>query len=361
MIDPESRWIGDHRSMITLTNADIAELLARRGDETDGPRQRAYRRSAAAAFVWPEEAAALHAEGRPLTELTYVGDRLAARIAGWIDDPPEIPEPPASRRDFITLADVLATLDAHPGARGRLRGDLQMHTVYSDGLATVEQMANIADAFGYEYIAITDHSAGQRVPRGMDEEAITRQAAEIEATNESLRDQGSKLRVLHAIEMNLYPDGSGALDGDALRPFELVVGSFHSQLRADEDQTERYIAALENPHVDIVGHPRGRMYNRRGGLQADWDAVFGAAVELDKAFEINANPARQDLQLELLEVARAKGVRLSIGTDSHSIPELDFVVFSLASAIKARIPRDRILNFSTCEELLEWRRRRPER
>jgi histidinol phosphatase-like PHP family hydrolase len=344
--------------MTTLTNAQIAELLARRGDETDGPRQRAYRRSSAAAFVWPEEAAAVHAESRPLTELTYVGDRLAARIAGWIEDPPELPEPPTSRRNFITLADVLQTLGAHPKTREDLRGDLQMHTVYSDGLATVEQMANVADAFGYDYIAITDHSRGQRVPRGMDEEAITRQAAEINATNDSLRAQGSKLRVLHAIEMNLYPDGSGALDGDALNPFELVVGSFHSQLRADEDQTERYIAALNNPHVDIIGHPRGRMYNRRGGLQADWHAVFDAAVELDKAFEINANPARQDLQLELLDIARAKGVRLSIGTDSHSIPELDFVVFSLASAIKAGVSRDRILNFGSCDELLEWRRRR---
>jgi DNA polymerase (family X) len=343
---------------MALTNADIAELLARRGDETDGPRQRAYRRSAAAAFVWPEEAAAVHAQGRPLTELSYVGDRLAARIAGWIEDAPEVPTPPESRRGFITLADVLHTLDSEPAIRQALKGDLQMHTVYSDGVATVEQMASDADALGYEYIAITDHSTGQRVPRGMDDDAIERQRAEIDGVNASLKRKGSKLRVLRSIEMNLYPDGSGALDGDSRDAFELVVGSFHSQLRVSEDQTDRYLAALRNPAVDIIGHPRGRMYNRRGGLDADWNAVFEAAVELDKAFEINANPARQDLQIELLELARDKGLRLSIGTDSHSIPELDFVVFSLASATKAGIPRDRILNFGSLDEIIEWRRRR---
>jgi DNA polymerase (family 10) len=341
-----------------LTNAQIAELLARRGDETEGPRQRAYRRSAAAAFVWPEEAASVLAGGRPLTELSYVGDRLAARIAGWIEDPPEVPEPPPSRRSFITLADVLQTLDAHPGVRETLRGDLQMHTVYSDGLSTVEEMAMVADSLGYEYIAITDHSRGQRVPRGMKDDEIASQAAEVADANRSLGERGSKLQVLHGIEMNLYPDGTGALNGDELGAFELVVGSFHSQLQATEDQTDRYIAALHNPHVDIIGHPRGRMYNRRGGLDADWDAVFDVAVEVDKAFEINANPARQDLQIELLELARAKGVRVSIGTDSHSIPELDFVVFSLSSAIKAGISPKSILNFGSHAELLEWRRSR---
>ncbi len=344
---------------MALTNADIAELLARRGDETEGPRQRAYRRSAAAAFVWPEEAAAVHAQGRPLTELSYVGDRLAARIAGWVEDPPAVPEPPEPRRGFITLSDVLETLSSEPGIREQLKGDLQMHTVYSDGVATVEQMASAAETLGYEYIAITDHSTGQRVPKGMDGDAIERQTDEIEKLNGSLKQRGSRLRVLHSIEMNLYPDGGGALDGRPLGAFEVIVGSFHSQLRVPEDQTDRYLAALRNPAVDIIGHPRGRMYNRRGGLHANWDAVFDAAVELDKAFEINANPARQDLQIELLELARDKGVRLSIGTDSHSIPELDFVVFSLASAIKAGIRRDRILNFGSVDDIVDWRRGRP--
>ena len=335
---------------LPLTNRDIAELLALRGDETDGPRQRAYRRSSAAAFVWPEEAAEVLAQGRPLTELRYVGDRLAARIEGWITDPPEVPEPPPSRRGFLTLSQVARALDGAP-EWGALKGDLQMHTVYSDGAETVATMAEECAQRGYEYIAITDHSGGQRIPVGMTDEEIARQAQEIDAVN---RESG--IRVLRSIEMNLRPDGSGALDAAELERFEIVVGSFHAQLRSTEDETHRYLAALRNPCVDIIGHPRARMFNRRGGLNADWDQVFDEAIANDKALEINSNPARQDIQFELLELAREKGVRLSVGTDSHSIPELDWVVFSLGSAIMAGVRREQIINFLSVEEVLEWRR-----
>ena len=336
---------------VPLTNQAIAELLARRGDETEGPRQRAYRRSSAAAFVWPEEAAEVLAQGRPLTELRYVGDRLAARIEGWITDRPEVPEPPPSRRGFLTLSQVAPALEGAPEWRG-LRGDLQMHTVYSDGAETVATMAEECAKRGYEYIAITDHSGGQRIPVGMTDEEIAAQAQEIDAVN---REAGG-IRLLKSIEMNLRPDGSGALDASELQRFEIVVGSFHMQLRSTEDETHRYVAALRNPCVDIIGHPRARMFNRRGGLNAEWDKVFDEALANDKALEINSNPARQDLQLELLQLASEKGIKISIGTDSHSIPELDWVVFSLGSAIMAGVRREQIVNFMSVDELLEWRR-----
>ena len=336
---------------VQITNQLIAELLARRGDETDGPRQRAYRRSSAAAFVWPEEAAEVLAQGRPLTELRSVGDRLAARIEGWITDPPEVPEPPPSRRGFLTLSRVAPALEGAPEWRD-LRGDLQMHTVYSDGAETVATMAEECSKRGYEYIAITDHSGGQRIPVGMTDEEIAAQAQEIDAVN---REAGG-IRLLKSIEMNLRPDGSGALDASELQRFEIVVGSFHMQLRSTEDETHRYVAALRNPCVDIIGHPRARMFNRRGGLNAEWDKVFDEALAHDKALEINSNPARQDLQLELLQLASEKGIRLAIGTDSHSIPELDWVVFSLGSAIMAGVRREQIVNFLSVDELLEWRR-----
>jgi len=335
---------------LPLANRSIAELLARRGDETEGPRQRAYRRSSAAAFVWPEEAAEVLAAGRPLTELRYVGDRLAARIEGWITDPPEVPEPPPSRRGFLTLTQVARALEGAPDWRS-LKGDLQMHTVYSDGVETVAAMAEACAIRGYEYIAITDHSGGQRIPVGMTDEEIARQAQEIDEVNRS----SDRIRLLRSIEMNLRPDGSGALEAGELGRFEIVVGSFHSQLRSTDDETRRYVTALRNPCVDIIGHPRARMFNRRGGLNADWDKVFDVAVEQDKALEINSNPARQDLPLDLLELAREKGVRLSIGTDSHSIPELDWVVFSLGSAVMAGVRREQIVNYLSVEELLEWR------
>lgn len=336
--------------MTAPTNQQIAELLAQRGDVTEGPRQRAYYRSSAAAFVWPEEAADVHAAGRPLTDLRYVGDRLATRIAGWIEDPPEAPEPPPHRDGFLTLTQVMAELDRAPDWQPELKGDLQMHTVYSDGLSTVDEMAEAAAGHGYEYIAITDHSIGQRVPKGMSEDEIASQWKEIEDANEA-----KDIRVLRSIEMNLYAGGRGALETEALEGFEIVVGSFHSQLREIEDQTDRYVGALRNPTVDIIGHPRGRMYNRRSGLQAQWEKVFEVALEQDKALEINSNPARQDLQVDLLEMAARMGVRLSIGTDSHSIPELDFVVFSLGAALKAGVERSQIINFLSVEEVLAWR------
>jgi putative hydrolase len=340
-----------------LTNVEIAELLARRGDETDGPRQRAYRRSSAAAFVWPEEAADVHSSGRSLTELHFVGDRLAARIAGWIENPPDLPEAPPARRGFISRAEADRVLASAPGWRTGVKGDLQMHTTYSDGTATVAEMAEAASALGREYIAITDHSSGQRIPRGMDDSEMAAQAREIDMFNAS-RDTP---RVLRSIEMNLYPDGSGALEEGQLEGMELVVGSFHSQLRAPENQTARFIAALRNPNVDILGHPRGRRYEMRSGLDADWPAVFDVAVEMDVALEINSNPARQDLHVELLELARDKNVRLSIGTDSHSTRELEWFVFAVASALKAGIDRNRILNFQPVESVLEWRGSRPRR
>ena len=345
-------------SAAPVTNRQIAELLARRAEETDGHRRRAYRRSAAAAFLWLEEAAELHAEGRPLTQLKYVGDRLAARIAGWIEDPPEVPEPPPVRRGFLTLAELKPVLDSGPDWIGELRGDLQMHTVYSDGLGTVEEMAEACFQLGYEYAAITDHSTGQAIPEGMDAAATARQFIEIDRVNRGFAEGGREFRVLRSIELNLMEDGSGALTADELRDFELVVGSFHSKLRAKDDQTRRYVVALSNPDVDIIGHPRGRRWDLRGGLNADWDVVFEAARRYDKAMEINANPARQDLQLELLEIAAESGMKISIATDSHSIPELNFVSFAVGTALKTGISRDQIINFMTAEELLEWRRAR---
>jgi histidinol phosphatase-like PHP family hydrolase len=333
-----------------VTNQQIAELLARRAEETDGPRQRAYRRSSAAAFIWPEEAADLHSEGRSLTELHYVGDRLAARIAGWIEDPPELVEAPPERDGFITLTQARAALEGAPEWRTEIRGDLQMHTVYSDGVSTVAEMTEAAAERGHEYVAITDHSLGQRVPKGVGEEDLARQAKEIQAVNDA-----GGIRALRSIEMNLTPDGEGAIPVDELGRFELVVGSFHSQLRAEEPQTDRYVNAVRRSGLDIMGHPRGRMFSRRGGLWAEWDDVFDAALEVNAAFEINANPARQDLQIKLLQVAKEKGLLLSIGTDSHSIAELDFLVFSLGAAIIAGVDRERVINYRSVDDLLEWR------
>src|SRR5207249_6071804 len=147
----------------------------------------------------------------------------------------------------------------------RLRGDLQMHTNWSDGSGDIRAMADAAVARGYEYIAITDHSKGLSIANGINEVKLKKQSAEIEAVNRQLRASSKNLTVLHSIEMNLNPLGEGDMEPAALRSLDLVLGSFHSALRRKEDQTERYLAALRNPHIQILGHPRGRIYNYRSG------------------------------------------------------------------------------------------------
>ncbi len=312
-------------------------------------------------FGWTEQAAAVLERGGSLTELWRVGPWVARMLTDWITDPPEVPEPPALRRGFLTRADVDAALEGHDDWRAELRADLQMHTTYSDGSVPLAGMAEAAEALGYQYVGITDHSKGLPIANGMDEERLARQGEEVAAMNRSLAASGRGPRVLHSIEMNLSPEGEGDMEPDALARLDLVLGAFHSKLRLTEDQTERYLAAVRNPTVHVLAHPRCRMFDRRAGLWADWPRVFEAAAEAGTAVEIDASPYRQDLDVELLKVARDTGVRISIGTDAHSVPELGYIDYGLAAAILAGVPKECILNFQPVEDVLAWaseRRRR---
>ncbi|HSU86895.1 MAG TPA: PHP domain-containing protein, partial [Chthoniobacterales bacterium] len=264
---------------------------------------------------------------------------------------------PLIRRDFLTIAQARSILAARPDWRERLRGDLQMHTLWSDGSASVAEMAAAAQARGYEFIAITDHTKGLKIAGGIDEAALANQGDEIAAVNQSIRAGNGQLHVLRSIEMNLNPRGEGDMDVDALRGLDLVLGSFHSSLRTTEDQTERYIKAIRNPQVHILGHPRGRIYNFRIGLAADWPRVFAEAAKLDKALEIDSYPDRQDLNLSLLKIARREGTHISLGTDAHHPWQLEFIELGLAAARKAGIPANRIVNFLPLDQLLGWVRR----
>jgi histidinol phosphatase-like PHP family hydrolase len=144
------------------------------------------------------------------------------------------------------------------------------------------------------------------------------------------------------------------MDPASLAKLDIVIGCFHSSLRRKEEQTERYLNALRNPDIQILGQPRGRIYNFRAGLSADWARVFALAAELDKAVEIDAYPDRQDLSPDLLGLARAAGCRISFGTDSHGPTQLRFMAFAAASALEAGIEPGRVLNFMSRDELLSW-------
>jgi putative hydrolase len=344
-----------------LTNAQLGELLARAAENEEGHRQRALRRASRGAFAWPEEVTVFLEQGRPLTDLPAVGPWVARAVASWLESPPKVPEPPMIRRGFLTRSEVRAVLAKHPEWRSALRADLQMHTTYSDGSVGVREMIEAAAPLGYEYVGITDHSKGLKIARGMSEAELARQGREIVRVNEDLRAAGRSIRALASIEMNLSPEGAGDMEPGALAALDLVLGAFHSKLRTTEDQTDRYIAAVRNPTVDVLAHPRGRKFNLREGLHADWPRVFEAAAESGVALEIDAYPDRQDLDVQLLSVAREAGAWVSIGTDAHHPEELGFMEFGLATAIRAGLTRDRILNFLPLGRLQSWARDRSAR
>jgi histidinol phosphatase-like PHP family hydrolase len=340
---------------LPLSNRQIAEMLAREGEKAEGYVRKAFFRAAHQALIWPVEAAALAAEGRSLTELPSVGAFLEKTIGKWIDNPPaESLLPPEVRRNFLSVTEAHELLGRNPGWREKLKGDLQMHTRWSDGSAMVREMAQAGLDRGYEYISITDHTKGLKIAGGIDEREVNQQGEEIQEVNRSFKEEGKNFRVLRSVELNVSPNGEGDMDCACLNGLDIVLGSFHSQLRKTTDQTERYIAALENPCLHILGHPRGRVYNYRIGLSADWRRVFARAAALDKAVEIDAYSDRQDLDVELLQIAREEGVRISFGSDSHHPWQLIFLDLALAAALLARIPEDRIINFMPADKLLAW-------
>ena len=338
----------------TLDNAALAELLAVASEPAGYPLQKALRRASRRAFMWPVEASLLYEDGRSLTELAGVGPHLERVIRGWFEEPPPLPDIPAIRSGFLTIPTARKLLARSPEWATALRGDLQTHSDWSDGTGTIAEMAQAAALHGYDYLAITDHAQSLKIAGGIDERQLRRQAAEIEEVNESLEQAGERLRVLRSIELNLNTQGEGDMPKRALDRLEIVLGCFHSALRKKEDQTERYLQALRNPDIQILGHPRGRIYNFRLGLTADWSRVFSVAAELDKAVEIDAYPDRQDLNVDLVRLAAQAGCRISLGTDAHGPTQLEFIELGLASALLAKVQPDRVLNFMTRPELLDW-------
>jgi histidinol phosphatase-like PHP family hydrolase len=338
-----------------VTNGELGELLASAATEEADHRRRALERASRAARSWPEEAAEFVATGRSLTDLRAVGPWVAERIQAWLDDPPPIPEPEETRRGFLTYAEVRRTLDADPAWEAEPCADLQMHTTFSDGGLPPDEMVAAARALGRSFVAVTDHSQALTIANGMSAERLAEQGRLIGELNRGFEAEDEPFRVLRSMEVDLFADGTIDMDDATLSSLDLVLGAFHSKLRSKEDETERYLAALRQPRLHILAHPKARMYGRRAGLSADWRRVFAEAARQGKALELDATMARQDLNVELATIARQEGVAwFSIGSDAHTADELGFLPFGMATAALAGIPRDRILNYRTAAFVRAW-------
>jgi DNA polymerase (family 10) len=340
-----------------LTNGDLGELLWSAGREEKDHRRRALERASRAARFWPVEASELADRDLSLTELNTVGPWVAEQIQAWLDDPPTVPEPEEARRGFLTYAEVRRTLDADPAWESTPCADLQMHTTWSDGTLPLEDMVEAARSLGRPFVAITDHSQALQIAHGMSADKLAEQGLAIDAINATFEAVGDPFRVLRSQEVDLFADGSIDMDDASLASLDLVLGAFHSALRAKEDQTERYVAALRQPRLHVLAHPKARMYGRRPGLSADWRRVFAEAAARGKAVELDATVWRQDLNVELATIAREEGVRwFSIGSDAHRAEELEMLPFGMAIAARAGIEREQILNYRPVEYVRTWAR-----
>jgi histidinol phosphatase-like PHP family hydrolase len=236
-------------------------------------------------------------------------------------------------------------------SRARFRGDFQMHTTWSDGAESIRTMVDACARLGHSCLGVTDHSYGLPVARGMSMADALRQHAEIDAINAEYR---GTFRVFKGVEANILADGSLDLRPEECVLFDYVVASPHSLLRKSEDQTARMLGALRHPGVAILGHPRGRMYNSRAGVQADWPRVFDEAAARGVAIEIDGNWHRQDVDFALARAALDAGCLFALDSDAHSIGELRFTDFSIAHARLARVPATRVINCWTDQQLERW-------
>jgi len=231
---------------------------------------------------------------------------------------------------------------------GDIRGDLHVHTDWSDGHDSIETMALAARARGYEYIAITDHSAGRGAARGLNEERLRNQIAEIRRLNEQM----DGIRILAGIEVDIRADGALDLPEELLAQLDIVIAAVHSAMNQDQAKmTERILRAMRSPHVDVLAHPTCRLLGEREPIMADLEAIFRAAVDTDTALEINAMPSRLDLKDIHTFRARELGVKLIIATDAHSASHLDLIRFGVGVARRGWCEAGHILNTRPLDEV----------
>ena len=329
----------------------IAFLMERAREDTY--KVKAYRGAAAAILPLEDAEVARRAEEGTLTDLPGVGASTAKVIAAAARG--EVPDRLA--RAEQELAGPLTRDGAGEELRAALRGDLHSHSDWSDGGSPLEEMAMTALELGHEYLVLTDHSPRLKVARGLSAERLARQLDVIDAVNEHLG--GSGFTLLKGIEVDILDDGSLDQTTAMLDRLDVRVASVHSKLRMDgAAMTRRMVAAVHQPHTNVLGHCTGRLVTGGRGTRPpsefDARAVFEACAEQGVAVEINSRPERRDPPTKLLELARDLGCLFSIDSDSHAPGQLDFLVLGCERAEAAGIEPDRIVNTWPRDRLISW-------
>ncbi len=292
-----------------------------------------------------------------LKDLKGVGPKTATVIvqAHKGEVPEYLSKLEEAHAELVPLADDVAEF------RAALRGDLHVHSDWSDGGSPIREMAEAAMALGHEYMALTDHSPRLTVANGLSPERLEQQLDVVAALNAEL----APFRILTGIECDINVDGSLDQTDELLGRLDVVVASVHSDLRADSKaMTARMLTAVANPHTDVLGHCTGRLVigrRQRNGTQRprpesefDAPAVFAACVEFGTAVEINSRPERLDPPKRLLSLAMEIGCEFAIDTDAHAPGQLDWQSNGCERAVETGVPVDQVINSRTADELIAW-------
>ncbi len=326
--------------------AEIAYLLRHKEDYH---RARAFTRAAGTLLRDRPDLAELRRRDR-LDALEGVGAGIAKTLVEMIDTGRSTYLERLREEFAPDLQEHAPRIETSPRFLRGYRGDLHCHTDWSDGGASVAEMAAAARARGYEYLAITDHSPRITVVNGLGPERLAAQRRQVDEVNARLEG----ITVLQGVEVDINEDGSLDLPDETLAMLDVVIASPHMKLRMEpERMTERMLRAVSHPHVDIVGHPTGRRPGSRLGAEYDFETVFKEAARRGVVMEIDCDPARMDLSPELARLAAAAGCFLSLDSDAHAPDQLIYVDLGAWTAGKAGIGTDRLVNWLPLAELVK--------
>jgi len=347
-------------TLSTNSNGALAEALFSLADsEPPGDRRLALLRAGYAAFDAQDKVRRAAFSNAPrwlqpvITQLAacHGEDALQAAVQRLQGDAPLRRR--ATRHGYLSRSEVSDILSSGPAEihPQRMRGAFHWHTRDSDGKATLDAMARACARRGNSWAVVCDHSKGLEVASGLDREGVRLQRRRVHRWNHT---HGEELFLVQGLEVEVLEDGTLDVASGERLEVECVVAAVHRLFDPERDQTERLLRAVSTPGVHVLAHPRGRHFHHRPGLKARWEKVFAACSHEGVAVEINGFPRRQDLDPDLAHLAVDLGCEVILASDAHAVPHLEFDTVACAIAMRAEVPRKRIVNVRHAEEMTEW-------